>query len=54
VEDLGAVREHRRCRLAGIEPPGVDLGDEGNEVGFDSPDLPNGLRQAPQQIVVGE
>ena len=36
VKPLGAIRKHRRCGLAGIEPALVDLCDVGDQLGFDA------------------
>jgi hypothetical protein len=36
VKDLGAVREHRRARMARVESSFVDLGHVRDELGFGS------------------
>jgi predicted NUDIX family NTP pyrophosphohydrolase len=35
VQDLGAVREERRAPGAEIEPPCIELGERGDQVGGD-------------------
>ena len=54
VEDLGAVREHRGRGLAGVEPARVDLADVSDEVGLVATGLAEQIRQATEQLVVGE
>jgi hypothetical protein len=43
MKHLGAVDEHRRRGLSGVEPPGVDFGNEGDKVCFDAAGLPHDL-----------
>ena len=52
VQGVRAVREHRRKRLAGIEPSLVHLGDVGDNVGLDAPRLSHKLGEAVEQRVV--
>lgn len=54
VERPGAVREQRRERLPGVEPPLVHLGELRDQLGLDPPRLPDAPREPPQQLVVGE
>ena len=54
VEDLGAVREHRGRGFAGVEPAPVDLADVSDEVGLVATGLTEQIRQATEEIVVGE
>ena len=54
VEDLGAVREHRGRGFAGEEPAPVDLADVGDEVGLVAAGPTEEIRQATEEIVVGE
>ena len=54
VEDLGAVPEHRGRGFAGVEPAPVDLADVSDEVGLVATGLTEQIRQATEQLVVGE
>ena len=54
VEDLGTVREHRGRGFAGVEPTPVDLADVSDEVGLVATGLTEEIRQATEQLVVGE
>ena len=54
VEDLGAVREHRGRGFAGVEPAPVDLADVSDEVGLVATGPTEEIRQATEEIVVGE
>ncbi len=54
VEDLGAVREHRGRGFAGVEPARVDLANVSDEVGLVATGLTEQIRQATEQLVVGE
>ena len=54
VEDLGAVREHRWRGFAGVEPTPVDLADVSDEVGLVATGPTEQIRQATEEIVVGE
>jgi hypothetical protein len=52
VEHLHAVGEHRRHGLPGVGPPGVDLGDVGDEVGLDPPRVLEQRGETTQKLVV--
>jgi len=52
VQDLRAVREHRRSSLAGVELARVDLSDVGDEVGLDTSGLTRQVGQTAEQLVV--
>ena len=54
VEDLSTVPEHRGRGFAGVEPAPVDLADVSDEVGFVATGLAEQIRQASEQLVVGE
>jgi hypothetical protein len=54
VEDLRAVREHRRARLTRVQLPRVDLADVRNEIGLDPPRVPRELGKAAKQRLVRE
>ena len=54
VEDLRAVREHRRRGRARVQAARVDLTEVGDEVGLDTPGLPQDLGETAQQLVVGD
>ena len=54
VEDLGAVREHRGRGFAGVEPAPVDLANVTDEIGLVTTGLTEEIRQATEQLVVGE
>ena len=54
VEDLGAIRKHRRAGLAGVETPRVDLANVSDEVGLVAPGLLDQVRHVTEQLVVGE
>ena len=54
VKDLGAVHEHRGRGFAGIEPAPVDLANVGDEGGLVATGLTEQIRQATEQLVVGE
>ena len=54
VEDLGAVREHRGRGFARVEPSTVDLADVRDEVGLVATGPSEQIRQAPEELVVGE
>ena len=54
VEGLGAVGEHRGRGFAGVEPAPVDLAEVSDEVGLVATGLTEQIRQATEEIVVGE
>ena len=54
MQDLGAVREHRRCRFACVQPALVDLVDVRNEIGLDTSRLSDESGQAAEKIVIGK
>ncbi len=54
VEDVGAPREHRGRGFAGVQPSSVDLADVSDEVGLVATGLTEQIRQATEEIVVGE
>ncbi len=54
VEPLGAVGEHGRRGLAGVEPACVDLADVGDEVGFVASRLAQDVGEAEEELAVGE
>ncbi len=54
VKDLGAVHEHRGGGFAGVEPAPVDLANVGDEGGLVATGLTEQIRQATEQLVVGE
>ena len=54
MEDVGAVREHRGRGFPGVEPAPVDLANVSDEVGLVATGPTEEIRQAPEQIVVGE
>ena len=54
VEDLGAVLEHRGRGFAGVETAPVDLANVRDEVGLVATGPTEQIRQATEQIVIGE
>ena len=54
VEPLGAVREHGRRGLAGVEPACVDLAYVSHEVGFAASRLAQDVGEAEEELAVGE
>ena len=54
VEDLGAVLEHRGRGLAGVELTPVNLADVSDEIGLVATGSTEKIRQATEEIVVGE
>jgi hypothetical protein len=54
VKDLGAVGEHRRGRLPGVEPALVDLADVSHEVRFGMARPAQKIGEATEQLVVGD
>jgi hypothetical protein len=52
MQELGAVREHRRRRRPRIQPPPVDLPDVGDEVGLSAAGIQEQNAQALEQLVV--
>ena len=54
VEPLGAVGEHGRRGLAGVEPACVDFADVGDEVGFAASRLAQDVGEAEEELAVGE
>ena len=54
VEDLGAVPEHRGRGFPGEEPAPVDLANVSDEVGLVATGLAEQIRQATEQLLVGE
>jgi hypothetical protein len=54
VESAGAIREHRREGLTGVELPPVHFGDVRDEVLLDAAGLAEDLGQAAKEVVVGE
>ena len=46
--------EHRRRGFTGVEPAPVDLADVSDEVGLVATGLTEQIRQAPEEIVVGD
>ena len=54
VKSPGAIREHRREGLTGVEPSLVHLGDVRDEICLDAARLAQDLGQAAKEVVVGE
>jgi hypothetical protein len=54
VQGLGAVSEHGREGLTGVEASLVHLGDVGDEVDFEAAGLREDLAQATKEVLVGE
>jgi hypothetical protein len=52
VKDLRAVGKRRRSGLPGVEPPGIDLTDQEDEVGFDPTGLADDLGKAAEHVSV--
>jgi hypothetical protein len=54
VEDVSTVEKHRRGRVAGVQPPGVHLGEVGDQRGLDAAGLAKDSVEAGEDFVVGE
>jgi hypothetical protein len=54
VKSPGAIREHRREGLTGVELSPIHFGDVRDEVLLDAAALAEDLGQAAKEVVVGE
>jgi hypothetical protein len=52
VQDLDAIREHRRASLSGIKPAVIDFSDVRDEVGLDPARLPQDLGEMAERFIV--